>query len=155
MVNPWMEIGNSFMKLLLRSPLHRMISESTLLLIVSGKKSGKKYTLPVNYVRDDNTLYISSPRNRTWWRNLRGGAPVTISLQGREVKGEGLVVEERSAQLENLKHLYHIRPDFARYLGSNVKPNGQPDVQELFRVANERVIVKVRLNGERYLENES
>jgi hypothetical protein len=29
-------------------------------------------------------LLTMSPKDRLWWRNLRGGAPVTVRLQGRD-----------------------------------------------------------------------
>jgi len=65
------------MKTLLRSPLHWGISNTTILIAVMGLKSGCEYTPPVNYVRDSHILYIASTRGRKWWRNLRGGMPVS------------------------------------------------------------------------------
>jgi hypothetical protein len=64
---------NSMMKWILRSPLHGLISKSTMLITYTGHKSGKLYTIPVNYVRDEDVLSVTSYRHRTWWRNLRGG----------------------------------------------------------------------------------
>ena len=48
-MSAFMKIGNTFIKLFLRSPLHRMMSKSTLLITFTGRKSGNKYTTPVNY----------------------------------------------------------------------------------------------------------
>lgn len=75
---------NSMMKWLLRSPLHGLISKNIMLLTYTGRKSGKVYTVPVNYVRQSDHLSVVSYRHRTWWRNLRGGAPVTLLIQGQE-----------------------------------------------------------------------
>ena len=55
-----------------------MFSKSILLITVTGRKSGKKYTTPVNYLRRGDELTIISLHTRTWWRNLRGGREVTI-----------------------------------------------------------------------------
>jgi hypothetical protein len=42
--------GNDFMSWVLRSPLHGMLSNSMMLITVKGHKTGKEYTLPVNYL---------------------------------------------------------------------------------------------------------
>src|SRR5687768_11208467 len=97
----FMQIGNALTTVILRSPLHGAISKSTLLLAITGHKSGHEITLPINYFQYGDTLYITSPRSRKWWRNLRGGAPVLVRLEGREVDGTAMVVEEPAAALEN------------------------------------------------------
>ena len=90
-------VANPTMKLLLRSPLHRMASGSTMLITVTGRKTGARYTTPVNYVRDGSTLTVFSWRQRTWWRNLRGGAPVALRLRGPSLSVEK--ARELAAQL--------------------------------------------------------
>lgn len=76
---------NPLLILMLRSPLHPLLSGNTLALTYTGRKSGRTYTTPVNYVRDGDRLWATSYRTRTWWRNLRNGVPVSLRLQGREV----------------------------------------------------------------------
>jgi hypothetical protein len=41
--------GNDFMSWFLRSPLHGLLSNGMMLLTVTGRKTGKKYTTPVGY----------------------------------------------------------------------------------------------------------
>lgn len=87
-------VGNQVLTTILRSPLHRLASGSFMLISVTGRKSGKVYITPVNYLRRGDVVSVVSRRNRTWWRNLRGGAPVTLYLQGRDVQGWGTVTED-------------------------------------------------------------
>jgi hypothetical protein len=44
--------GNDFMAWVLRSPFHGMLSGGMLLVTVTGRKTGKAYTLPVEYVQE-------------------------------------------------------------------------------------------------------
>ncbi len=88
--------GNSFVKLMLRSPLHGMIDNGVMLITVTGRKSGKPITTPVNYLPLGDSLAIVSLRERTWWRNLRrrtspseDGAAVTVRLKGKDAPGRG------------------------------------------------------------------
>lgn len=89
------KIANPFVSLILRSPLHGMMSASLLLITYRGRKSGKEYTLPVQYMQDNHTLTIlpGAPARKTWWRNLCGGAPVQIVLRGRRLQGQAKVLD--------------------------------------------------------------
>ena len=88
---------NPIMRGLLRSPLHFFVSKNMMLMTFTGRKSGKNYTVPMNYftMNDDGDEFIAttSLKERTWWRNLRGGVPVSIRLQGRDYKGISKVIE--------------------------------------------------------------
>jgi hypothetical protein len=84
-------VANPAMRLVLRSPLHALASGGIMLVTVTGRRSVRMYTTPVNYVRQGDTITVFSRRGRTWWRNLRGGAPVTLRLRGRDVHGFGEV----------------------------------------------------------------
>ena len=76
--------ANDFVVLALRSPFHVLRGE-TMLLTVTGRKTGRKITLPVNYDRDGDDLWILSSRDRTWWRNLLHGGAVEVRLRNVSV----------------------------------------------------------------------
>jgi F420H(2)-dependent quinone reductase len=85
--------GNPAVRLLLRSPLHPLLSGSLALLTVTGRQTGKKHTFPVAYKQDgDNvTVIVGSPEHKRWWRNLEEpGAPVQIRLRGTTQTGHAL-----------------------------------------------------------------
>ena len=79
--SPWtlriVRVANALPKLILRSPLHGLMSNQVLLLTYTGRKSGKRYTVPITYVKVGNTLLLAT--DRPWWKNLRGGAQVQVS----------------------------------------------------------------------------
>ena len=77
----WQKVYNTIVSWLLRSPLHALLSDSTMLIPFAGRKSGSSFTTPVNYVWDDHTLLVVSPRERLWWRNLRASARVTVYVR--------------------------------------------------------------------------
>jgi hypothetical protein len=63
---------------LLRSPAHRVMSRGVLLLTYTGRRSGRRYTLPVQYARADQSLILWPAHHdrKRWWRNLQPPAPV-------------------------------------------------------------------------------
>jgi deazaflavin-dependent oxidoreductase (nitroreductase family) len=136
---------NPIMKWLLRSPFHGTIDKSTLVIRYRGRKSGKVYETPVNYVQDGNNLIITSYRQRTWWRNLMGGASADVILKGKERHGTA----EAYHQDEDVAHYLSVYlqklPQYAKYFQVNLDHEGLPDQNEVRRAARERVIVRVQL----------
>jgi hypothetical protein len=86
--------ANPAIKLLLRSPLHPLLSGGLALVTVTGRRSGREFTFPVSYGRpsDDRvTITVGWPERKKWWRNLRGeGAPVRLRLRGEERTGHAV-----------------------------------------------------------------
>ncbi len=102
---------NPFITALLRSPFFWPACQRFLLLTVTGRKTGRAFTLPVFYNRQgDRLLFISHPERR-WWRNLRGGAPVTVWLCGRACLGQGIVLDaDLGARRALIRRLYWMLP---------------------------------------------
>jgi len=131
---------------LLRSPLHGPVSNSIVLITVTGRKSGRPITTPINYVREGDTLTTISFRERTGWRNLRGGAPIVVRLNGRDMKGSGTVVEKPEAVTELLAHYLRQVPQYAKYMQVTLNSDGQTNRDDVRRAAESRVVVQVHLS---------
>lgn len=131
---------------IMRSPLHGFVSKNMMLITYTGRKSGKQYTTPVNYLeiaKNGSTfLYTTSYRERVWWRNLRGGAEVTLRLQGRDLPARAEVVEDLEQVAQELGAYLHQAPNLGRYLGVSLDEGGTPDVEDLQRAAEKMVVVK-------------
>ena len=83
---------NGFVALMLRSPLTRWTMGATALITVTGRKTGRTYTTPVNYLLRGQDAYIISRPERTWWRNLRQGGRAILLGRGRERTGTGEIL---------------------------------------------------------------
>ena len=66
--------GNQVVRLLLLSPLHRLVSRRLALITVTGRKSGRRFTFPVAYRQEGGlvNVHVVWPERKLWWRNLRG-----------------------------------------------------------------------------------
>jgi len=136
---------NDFMRFVLRSPLHGMVSKSVLLITFTGRKSGKRFTTPVSYSFDGDQVMIFS--HAEWWRNLCGGSPVTLRLRGRSVEGTAEVVadDKRAVAAGLLTHLSKVRSD-ARYYGVTFDEQGHPKAIDAEAAAQNVVMIRVRLH---------
>ena len=135
--------ANDFVVLALRSPLHVIMGE-TMLITVTGRRTGRKITLPVNYVQEGDDLWVVTSRDRTWWRNLRGGAPVEVRLHGRDFQGAGeAILDEPGVAAQLAQYVTHL-PSSARYFGLRME-NGVPNCEDLARLSKERLFVHICL----------
>ncbi len=135
--------ANDFVVLALRSPLHVLMGE-TMLITLTGRKTGRKITVPVNYTQECDELWVLSSRDRTWWRNLLKGGEVVVRLHGHEFKGLAEVVLDEAAVAAQLGRYINHLPASARYIGVRVE-NGEANCHDLSRVAKERLFVKICL----------
>ena len=135
---------NGLLLTLLKSPLHFILSGSILVLRVTGRKTGTRIELPVNYTPDPGNpqrLLITSQPDRTWWRNLRGGAAVTLRLRGVDVPARAEVIEDPPQVSSSLQQYLKAAPEYARYLNVQIDSAGNPKPEDLDRLMNERVVV--------------
>lgn len=137
---------NPIISLLLRSPLHGFISKDMMLITVTGRKSGRVITTPVSYVREGDKLWIISSRNRNWWRNLLGGAPVTLRLAGQEVKGHGDAILDEVKVALHLRELLTDFPALARYLDVRME-DGKPTSEDIDRAIRTRLLVRIKVTA--------
>jgi hypothetical protein len=74
------KMGNPMARMLLGSPLHRVLDDSILVLHLAGRKTGRRYDIPVGYVDMEGKLMVVTIAR--WRVNLRGGADVEVTLRG-------------------------------------------------------------------------
>ncbi len=139
---------NPFVTWLLRSPLHRFLSATTMLVTYQGRKTGRRITLPVNYVRDGEMLWTLSVAKRAWWRNFRTPTPAVLRLAGRDQPVQGIVVTDEAEMMAGLRLFFKGIPAAARYLKIWFDENGEPDPDDLREAAEGRVLVMFTPSGE-------
>ena len=136
---------NKTMKFILRSPLHGMISKYLTLITFTGRKSGKTYTTPVSYSQQENLVTIFT--HATWWKNLQGGAPVSLRIQGRELQGraEPIAKDKQVVAAELTSHL-RKSPFDARFYDVTIDKHGNPVPRDVEQAIQTVTMIRVWLN---------
>jgi deazaflavin-dependent oxidoreductase (nitroreductase family) len=135
--------GNTFVEFFLRTPLQALMGD-TMLITVTGRKTGKLYTTPVGFYRDCDHLWVMTSRDRTWWRNVYGGAKVKLLLHGHEEEGLAEpLLDEDAVAMHIGDYIRHI-PMSAKSLGVRVE-NGVLNAEDVKRLARERLFVRIEL----------
>jgi deazaflavin-dependent oxidoreductase (nitroreductase family) len=144
------KIANPFVRLILRSPLHGLISAALLLITYRGRKTGKEYSLPVQYVHDGSQIYIvpGMPEQKTWWRNLKDGAPVGITLRGKTLSGNAILLNfdtEAEAIVAGFGLYLRHFPALAKVHNVRIDANGTCNADNLLKAAKSVVMIRVEL----------
>ncbi len=131
------------MKLLLTSPAHGIVSKSTLLITFTGRKTGKTYTTPVSYSQHGDQVYIFTHAN--WWKNLRGGAPITLRIQGRDWHGIAEPIEDKQTIAAKLaEHLRDV-PFDAKFYNVTLDEHKNPRPDQVEQAVQTVVMIQARL----------
>jgi deazaflavin-dependent oxidoreductase (nitroreductase family) len=141
-------IFNPVVRWVLDSPIHRVLSANTLLLSYVGRKSGRAYVTPVNYVQCGDTFFVTSLRTRLWWRNLRGGADVRLTVRGKQFAAHAIVVEDEQLVADELERYFNSAPTVAKFYRVKRMSDGHFDVFRIAEIALETVMVKCMLRDE-------
>ncbi len=141
---------NPLVRLILCSPLHGLFSGSIVLLTYRGRKSGKRYTLPVQYARWGDTWIVvpGAAENKTWWRNLRGGALICLRVGSRHLEADAEILSGsagRAAIISALSSYWQRFPASARLHHVGRAPDGSFDQTALDAAAGQLVIVQATL----------
>jgi hypothetical protein len=116
--------------LIIKSPMHRLMSDKYAILTFTGRKSGRAYTTPMAYVRTGNRVFLST--DSPWHRNLAGGAPVTMLLRGRNVTGTAVPAATTDDAAAVLRTLVDAIPSYAGPAGL-AKRDGRVSDAEIHR----------------------
>lgn len=71
-----------------------------MLITVTGRKTGRRYTIPVGYhqVADAIVIMIGEAKTKTWWRNYRTAGPIEMRLRGRSLRGRAQLLPADAAE---------------------------------------------------------
>ncbi len=143
---------NPLVGAILRSPLHFLVSPGLLLLTVTGRRTGRVYSIPVGYQRDGDevVIMVSEARRKQWWRNFREPGAVALRLRGRERRGRASLLAPESEAFGRRAEIALRRvPGLARVFGVRFERSAGLQPDQLAHLRREIAIVCVALEAER------
>ena len=136
---------NPLLKALLRSPFHSRVSGQLMLLTFTGRKTGKKFSTPVGYLRKGNQVLVFT--HSAWWKNFIGSAPVSLRIQGRELQGIAQPVSDPQAVHSMVLDLIAANgEERSRQMGFWVQPGAT--TAEVAQAVQGTFFVPIELTGE-------
>ena len=99
-----LRLANPFVRVVLESRAHRLVSGRLLLLAYRGRRSGRELCIPLRYGETETGALVAvavRPERKQWWRTFVDGERARLTVRGRRVDVHGVVVDgaERDAAL--------------------------------------------------------
>src|SRR5262245_9585202 len=127
---PVQGLANVVVRGLLRTPgLSRLVGSRLVVVYVVGRKSGRRYEVPVAYTRHGEALLIGTPFG--WGRNLRTGEPVDILLKGKRRPADVEVFTDEADVAEQYTVMSRDNRQFARFNKIRVDTDGTVNADDL------------------------
>lgn len=118
-------VVNRIVRGALRTPLvSRLAGKRLVTLYLVGRKSGRRYTVPVAYTGHDGDLLIGTPFG--WARNLRTGQRVEIRLKGRRRLADVRVMTEERDVVDAYAIMASDNHAFAKFNNIALDAEGRP-----------------------------
>lgn len=129
---PGQSAVNRLVRLLLATPvICRLLGRRLLTIYVVGRRSGRRYTVPVAYCRHEGQLLVGTQFR--WIRNVRSGEPVQIRFLGQRRTAEARVFTGEAEVVDLLAVLARDNKGFARFNRIGLDEGGRPSIEDLCR----------------------
>jgi len=137
LINPWMAR-------LLSSRLHVVVSFQLLLLEITGRRTGRRYSIPVSFAQLDGQFVALTEKSNLWWRNLETGVcEAWIKGVKRQCQVD-VIADDTSLVYRDLKALIQHNPLDAPFAGVGLNWRLKPNETDLQAAALRHVVLRMR-----------
>jgi hypothetical protein len=139
---------NPVVAAVLGSRAHWLLSRGLALITVTGRRSGRHYTIPVGYLETSDAVIVlvNDAPSKTWWRNYLGGGPIEVLLRGVRRHGEALTLAPDSDEFRRCAEESFRRSRFIPWLfGIAFDPQRGLSAEQLTNLARRAAIVRIIL----------
>ena len=138
------KLVNPVLRWLLSSPLHGIASKGLLVLHVTGRRTGRVYDVPVGRHELDGQLMTYG--GGAWRANLRGGADLEVTVDGRRRRAYAVLEEDPDHVAEVFDRLLKkLGPKRANRVALKVNVDRAPTLDEVRAGTAGRALVLITL----------
>jgi hypothetical protein len=119
------------------------------LITVTGRRSGRRYTIPVGYLEtaDAVLVLVNDAPSKTWWRNYLEGGPIEVLLRGVRRQGDARTLAPNSGEFRRCADESFRRSRvIPRLFGITYDPRGGLTEEQLTHLARRAAIVRITLS---------
>lgn len=107
---------------LLRRNIIRSFNETLMVITTTGRKSGKRFSLPIGYIRDGSDILtfssIRGGRYSNWYENVLANKTATLEVQGQSYEMQGEPITDQEGLRHTLTVYKQNKPKmFERFFG--------------------------------------
>ena len=133
---------NPIVRLILKSPIHFLISHQILLFRVIGRRSKKIFEIPASFAHINDSLVCVTLRENIWWKNFKNIETQEIYFKGKKInKNISINFTDNAFVREKLKELIEHNPIDAFFAGVKLDKNKVPNSADLDKAAELHTVI--------------
>jgi len=133
---------NPIVRVILKSPIHFILSHQILLFRVIGRKSKKIYEIPASYAHINDVLVCVTLRENLWWKNFIDIEYQDIYFKGKKInKKISINFSDDNFVRTKLKELIEHNPIDAFFAGVKLDRNKVPNSEDLDKAAKLHTVI--------------
>jgi hypothetical protein len=139
-----LRLVNPVLRNLLRTPVAGSAREQMMVVNVTGRKSGRRYSIPVSAHRIDNDLYAIT--SAPWKHNFRDGAAAEVLHNGKTTAMRGELIQDRAVVADLSRRCaesYGVKRA-QRMMGLKFRDQRIPTTEEFAEAVDRDHIVAIR-----------
>jgi len=133
---------NPIVRLILKSPIHFLISHQILLFRVVGRRSKRIFEIPASFAHINDSLVCVTLRANLWWKNFKNIETQEIYFRGKKIKKNiSINFTDNAFVREKLKELIEHNPIDAFFAGVKLDRNKVPNSADLDKAAELHTVI--------------
>ena len=133
---------NPIVRLILKSPIHFLISHQILLFRVVGRRSKRIFEIPASFAHINDSLVCVTLRENLWWKNFKNIETQEIYFKGKKInKNISINFTDNAFVREKLKELIEHNPIDAFFAGVKLDKNKAPNSADLDKAAELHTVI--------------
>jgi hypothetical protein len=133
---------NPIVRLILKSPIHFLISNQILLFRVVGRRSKRIFEIPASFAHINDSLVCVTLRENLWWKNFKDIETQEIYFKGKKInKNISINFTDNAFVRDKLKELIEHNPIDAFFAGVKLDKNKVPNSADLDKAAELHTVI--------------
>jgi len=140
-VNSRAKFALGFMAFLLRRGWMGPASDMLMVITTTGRKSGKRHSIPIGYIRDGEDIVVLSSKNPSnWFRNVLANGKATLEIKKEKFDARGeLITDEAERQ-----RIFAIHKLNTKYFKANFKVELDSPENVLQEALADRIFIRFK-----------
>jgi hypothetical protein len=128
---------------------HRLLSFQVMALEFTGRRSGRRYRVPVSYAIDQQDFVCLTLASNLWWRNFIDRPELCVWYRGKPLQTTiSLETENPNIIRLEIEKLIAHNPVDAVFAGVRLNFRLEPNPDDLTQAATKHVVLRVRRPAE-------
>jgi deazaflavin-dependent oxidoreductase (nitroreductase family) len=116
-----------------------------MLMTFKGRKSGKQYSIPVNYARNNDTFLVVTEQQRKWWKNFEYSTVVSVNVKRQILEGSGKAITDEKEVMKHITDYLKILPQYAKYFGVKTNTDGSFNQEDISKAAQDKIGILIQV----------